>query len=58
MLLQSKLLKEMFKISGEKQSEAVATEISLPGVQKVIMNKFLQYIYQVGIENNTGKHRM
>ena len=47
MLLKSRLLKNMFKISGEKQSEAAATDISLPGVDKSIMTKFIQYIYQV-----------
>ncbi len=47
MLLQSSLHKKMFLISGEKQSESAPTDISLPGVQKNIMNKFMQYIYQV-----------
>jgi hypothetical protein len=47
MLLQSKLLKKLFKISGEKQSEAAPTDISLPGVDKGIMTKFIHYIYQV-----------
>jgi hypothetical protein len=47
MLLQSSLLKKLFLISGEKQSESAPTDISLPGVQKNIMNKFMQYIYQV-----------
>ena len=51
MLLQSKLLVKMFQISGEKQSEAAPTNISLPGVEKTIMNKFLQYIYQVPVFN-------
>jgi hypothetical protein len=47
MLLQSSLLKKLFLISGEKQSESAPTDISLPGVQKNIMNKLMQYIYQV-----------
>jgi hypothetical protein len=49
MLLGSSLLKKMFLISAEKQSESAPTEISLPGVNKNIMNKFMQYIYQVTI---------
>jgi hypothetical protein len=57
MLLQSKLLKKLFKISGEKQSEAAPTDISLPGVDKGIMTKFIHYIYQVPVPSYYTKYQ-
>ena len=48
LLVESKFLADLFKISAEKQSPSGFTDISLPGVPKHLLTKLMQYLYQVG----------